>query len=96
MQSGTVPRQGNLVALLEKTGKIVLIPLTPSDRGGLCSATPREREPAELSVALCTQAKPSMGCLRFDPPGVLLYAIDSKGKLIRASFKNNTSQTHFQ
>lgn len=94
--TGAVPRPGNLVALLEKTGKIILIPLTSNDRGGLCSANSEGEEPAELPISLCTQAKLSMGCLRFDPPGALLYAIDSKGKLIRASFKHTTSEIDMQ
>lgn len=88
---GAVPRQGNLLALLEETGNIVCVPLFPGDRAGLSTSGVSGQTPIKLPESLCSQQKLSMGALRFDPPGTLLYAIDSKGKLIRAGFTQDTS-----
>lgn len=89
IQCGAVPRQGNLVAFLEETGNVTYVPLTAGDRAGLSS-----QHPLRLPVSLCPQQKLSMGCLRFDPSGTILYAIDSKGRLIRATFTQVTANSN--
>ncbi|KAL9113858.1 MAG: hypothetical protein Q9227_001992 [Pyrenula ochraceoflavens] len=86
IRDGAVPRRGNLVALLEKSGGIVLLPLIADDGAGLITPSIAGHQPPRLSSSLCQQRRSNMGSLRFDPPGTLLYAADTKGKLIRACF----------
>ncbi len=85
--AGAVPVQGNVVAVLEKTGKIILVRLTSNGRDGLGSVNSEDAKPTEVPASLCSKTKLSMNCLRFDPHGAHLFAIDTKGKLIRTRFK---------
>lgn len=81
--AGAVSRQCNIFAVLERTGNIFLLPLTGHSRGGIYSEV---EKPIKLESALYKQDRPSPLCLRFDPMGTRLYAVDAKGKIIVTTF----------
>ena len=80
---GCVSRTHNVLATLEDSGKISILSLKNHERGGICGEDDAER----LSEALHKHEKPSTSCLRFDPAGERLFAIDIKGKIIMTEFE---------
>lgn len=85
--AGTVSSQASLFAVLERTGKIFLVGLTGHGDGGICGEA---EAPERLSVSLPEQSgvtTQGTSCLRFDPTGSKLYAVDPKGKIVIVSFK---------
>jgi hypothetical protein len=86
--AGAVSAHGNLVAMLENTGKLILCSLAPSSKGGICpSGTP------VILNKMLSQHKNSLmstTSMRFHlDKGKMhlhLYAVDIKGKVIRKSF----------
>lgn len=84
--TGAATPNGNVVALLEKTGKVLLFPLGPGKGGGLVNF----QEPIKLDKELSEQQKASTTSLRFCAKGtnrqLHLYAIDTKGRVVWKSF----------
>ena len=82
---GCVSTKHNVLAVLEGSGKISILSLKSHEDGGICG----EEKAQRLSEALHRQEKPSTACLRFDPEGERLFAIDPKGKIIITDFKRS-------
>lgn len=84
--TGAVSSVANIYAVLEKTGKIVTLRLTSHEHGGI---GPREEAPQKLRASLCSleSSRASTTCMRFDPSGEKLYAVDPEGKLLVVTFK---------
>ncbi|KAL8708755.1 MAG: hypothetical protein Q9220_006397 [cf. Caloplaca sp. 1 TL-2023] len=82
---GAVSSVANKFAVMEKTGKILILDLMSHEHGGICS---RHSTPEVLGVSLCElkTSRATTSCLRFDPSGTRLYAIDPEGKLITITF----------
>lgn len=80
---GCVTRKHDVLAVLEDSGEISILSLKNHEKGGICGEGNAER----LSEALYKHEKPSTSCLRFDPAGERLFAIDTKGKIIMTDFE---------
>ncbi len=80
---GCVSKKHHVLAVLEDSGKISILSLMGHEEGGICGEGDAER----LSEALCKQEKPSTSCLRFDPDGERLFAVDPRGKIIITDFE---------
>ena len=84
--TGAATPNGDVVALLEERGKVLLFPLGPGKGGGLVNF----QEPIKLDKELSKQQKASTTSLRFCAKGenrqLHLYAIDTKGRVIWKSF----------
>ena len=94
--ASAVPLQGDVVALLEKTGKVLVIHLVSKESRGLGSIDSEGNKPLKLGASLRSQAKPSMSCLRFDPLKPRLLAVDTEGKIIITKFKRSSCQMELQ
>jgi hypothetical protein len=85
--TGAATPNGDVVALLEQTGKVLLFPLGPGRDGGLVNS----QEPIKLNKELSKQQKASTTSLRFCTKGtnrqLHLYAIDTKGRVVWKSFE---------
>ncbi len=83
--AGAVSSATNTFAVLEKSGKILILQLTGHEDGGICS---RNEAPKTLQDSLCElrSMRATASCLRFDASGERLYAIDPEGKLIIVAF----------
>ncbi|KAL8951014.1 MAG: hypothetical protein Q9222_002990 [Ikaeria aurantiellina] len=83
--TGAVSNIANKFAVMEKTGKILILDLNRHELGGICS---RHSKPEVLGVSLCElkTSRATTSCLRFDPSGTRLFALDPEGKLITATF----------
>lgn len=86
LAAGTVSRRCKIFAVLEKTGRIFFLPLTGHSKGGIHSEV---ENPIRIESSLCKQHRSSPHCLRFDPTGTHLYAVDAKGKIIVATFEES-------
>ena len=88
---GAASPHGDIVALLEQTGKLWLFPTMEIKHGGY----PSWEESTILEKRLCEQRRPSNTCLRFhfrqDENRLCLYAVDVKGKVIKKSFDERRS-----
>ncbi|KAH0565496.1 hypothetical protein GP486_001105 [Trichoglossum hirsutum] len=84
--AGTALSRISVIAVTERTGKIMLLPLSPHEGGGINTDTYRPCMPSKLDNSLCAERGPSMNCLRFNPAGTHLYAIDVRGKVIITKF----------
>ncbi|KAL9599701.1 MAG: hypothetical protein Q9219_003689 [cf. Caloplaca sp. 3 TL-2023] len=84
--TGAVSGAANLYAVLEKTGKILILQLTGHEEGGIYT---RNQAPVTLKVSLCSlrTSRASAACLKFDPSGKKLYAVDPGGKLAVTTFR---------
>lgn len=75
--------QHHIFAVLENSGRLSVLRLERHDDGGIHSA-----DSAEILVhSLCKQDRPMPDCLRFDPTGSHLFAVDPKGKIIVTVFE---------
>lgn len=81
--AGCSSSQHHIFAILENSGKISILNLANHDDGGIYSADDAE----VLSHSLCKQDRPLTECLRFDPSGSFLYAVDPKGTIIITEFE---------
>ncbi|KAI4248601.1 MAG: hypothetical protein LQ352_005892 [Teloschistes flavicans] len=83
---GAVSSVANVFAVLEKSGRILLLPLSAHTDGGIHT---RNMKPDVLRDSLCQgrTSRGSVDSLKFDPAGRDLYAIDPDGKLIVVSFQ---------
>ena len=83
--TGAVSPSSNLIALLEETGRVLLMPLVAEASGGLSS-----EDPVFLDVGLAEQQKASSTSLRFCQVGqnLCLVGVDTKGKIIRKYFED--------
>ncbi|MCJ1461908.1 hypothetical protein MMC07_000507 [Pseudocyphellaria aurata] len=84
--AGAVSQQCNIFAVLEKTGNIFYVPLSAHSGGGIHS---KIEKPIKLKGSLCKQDRPSPDCLRFDPAGTRLYAVDATGKITITTFSED-------
>lgn len=84
--AGAVSSVANVYAVLEKTGKIVILRLTGHEEGGICS---RDEAPLKVKASLCGTSGPraSTSCMRFDPSGKRLFAVDPEGTLLVVTFR---------
>jgi hypothetical protein len=86
--TGAATAHGDVVALLEETGAVLLFPLKPGKGGGL--ALPDFQKPIKLDKKLSKQRKVSTTSLRFCVKGknkqLHLYTIDTKGTVVWKSF----------
>lgn len=85
LKAGAVSQKCNIFAVLEQNGNISFLPLTGHSKGGIHS----DETPIRLEISLCEQDRPSPLCLRFDPTGTRLYAVDAKGKIIITTFEES-------
>lgn len=77
--AGCPSNKHHVFAILEDSGRISVLRLDKHDDGGIHSSD----EDAEiLPHFLCKQDRPLTDCLRFDPSGSALFAVDPKGKII--------------
>ena len=76
----------NKFAVLTKAGKIIVLALDAHEEGGIDSL---QDEPDILPGSLCSlkSSRATPTCLRFDPTGTKLYAVDPEGKLLVVTFK---------
>ncbi|KAL8896075.1 MAG: hypothetical protein Q9192_003280 [Flavoplaca navasiana] len=84
--ASTVSSVANKFAVLTKAGKIIVLALDAHEEGGIDSL---QDEPDILSRSLCSlrSSRATPTCLRFDPAGTNLYAVDPEGKLLVVTFK---------
>jgi hypothetical protein len=89
--AGAVSTHGNVVAMLENTGNLILCSLARSENGGICPS-------GEVKVlkSILSKHKNSLlssTSLRFhhdkDNKRVYLFAVDIKGKVIRIGFSSH-------
>ncbi|MCJ1398285.1 hypothetical protein MMC11_001482 [Xylographa trunciseda] len=83
--AGAVSPDGTVIALLEETGKILLMPLVAEDGGGLSSL-----DPITVDTRLHAQSSASPTALRFcQLDGHLcLVAVDPQGTVLRLTFQD--------
>ena len=82
--AGCPSSQHHVFVVLEESGRLSVLRLDKHDDGGIHSPD----ENAEiLPHSLCKQDRPLSNCLRFDPSGSWLFAIDPKGKIIVTEFE---------
>ncbi|KAL8825689.1 MAG: hypothetical protein Q9170_007696 [Blastenia crenularia] len=84
--ASAVSEVANIYAVLEKSGKILVLQLTSHEAGGIHTS---DTAPVTLRPSLCNlqSSRASPTCLRFDPSGKKLYGIDAEGKLLTVTFK---------
>jgi hypothetical protein len=91
--TGAASASGDVVALLEETGTVLLFPLARGKIGGLALA--RCQQPIRLDRKLSKQEKASTTSLRFCAKGrngpLHLYAIDIKGNIVWKCFDQRQS-----
>ena len=85
--AGAASPDGSIIALLEETGRILLMPLVAQDGGGLSSL-----DPVTLDAKLKTQRSASPTTLRFCEVDrrLCLVAVDPDGTVIRLYFQGQT------
>ncbi|KAL8668386.1 MAG: hypothetical protein Q9168_006984 [Polycauliona sp. 1 TL-2023] len=86
LAAGAVSSITNKFVVLTKSGKIMILSLSGHEEGGICS---EDNAPDILPVSLCAlkSSRATPTCLRFDPTGTKLYAVDPEGKLIIVAFR---------
>ncbi|KAL8770005.1 MAG: hypothetical protein Q9194_005295 [Teloschistes cf. exilis] len=84
--AGAVSSVASIYAVLEKSGRVLLLRLAGHADGGIDT---RDQNPKILRESLCQgrTSRGSNGILRFDPTGKQLYAVDPEGKMITVSFQ---------
>ncbi len=81
--AGCSSTQHHIFTILETSGRLSTLPLDKHEDGGIYSP-----EDAEiLPHSLCKQDRPLMDCLRFDPTGSCLFAVDPEGKIVVTEFE---------
>ncbi|KAI9700275.1 MAG: hypothetical protein M1836_002289 [Candelina mexicana] len=85
MQASTVAPQGNMAALLDRSGCIHVITLYPNANGGLHTERLMDRK---IEPKLNSHLVSAMGSVRFNRSGTKLVAVDHKGKLVIVTFTN--------
>lgn len=74
-----IPPQGNIVALLDKTGKLCLVPLRADNRGGITSDVLKDL--IEIKEWNLGENDYHMVAIRFDPEGKRLVGVNSHGAI---------------
>lgn len=83
--ASTASSVANKFAVLTKAGKILVLALDAHEEGGIDSLQDEiDIVPASLCSLKSSRATPT--CIRFDPAGTKLYAVDPEGKLIVVTF----------
>ena len=84
-----------MLAVLEETGKISIMHLQAHKEAGMTSYMEDgtgDDKLIRLPEALCKQYPPLSSCMRFDPSGDRLYAVDPKGRVIIVNLKESTTE----
>ena len=81
---GCSSSQHHVFAILENSGRLSFLRLNKHKDGAIHS---REKNAEKLLHSLCKQDRPLTDCLRFDPSGDCLFAVDPKGKIIVTEFE---------
>ena len=81
--AGCPSSQHHAFAVLEDSGRLSVLRLDKHDDGGIHSP---DEDTEILQHSLCKQDRPLTQCLRFDPSGSFLYAVDAKGKIVVTEF----------
>lgn len=81
--AGCPSSKHHVFAVLEDSGKLSILRLDKHDGGGIHSP---DEDAETLKQSLCKQDRPLTDCLRFDPSGSFLFAVDPKGKIIVTEF----------
>ena len=82
--AGCPSSQHHLFAVLEDSGRLSVLRLDKHDHGGIHS---RDQDAEILAHSLCKQDRPLTNCIRFDPSGSRLFAVDPKGKIVVTEFE---------
>ncbi|KAL9127791.1 MAG: hypothetical protein Q9217_003397 [Psora testacea] len=82
--ASAVSNTHNILAVLGETGEISILQLDAHEDGGIHS---QEKEALKVSQQLAEQERPSASCLRFDPEGERLFAVDNKGMVVIVEFE---------
>ena len=90
--AGAASPDGTIIALLEETGRILLMPLVAQDGGGLSSL-----DPISLDKKLKSQKSASPTAMRFCEVdrSLCLVAVDPKGTVVRQHFTSGSSSTSY-
>ena len=83
--AGCASSQHHVLAVLEKSGRLSVLRLDKHRDGGIHSP---DQDAEILAHSLCKQDRPLTSCLRFDPSGSFLFAVDPKGKVVVTEFEN--------
>lgn len=81
--AGCPSSQHHVFAVLEDSGRMSVLRLDKHDDGGIHSP---DEDTEFLQHSLCKQDRPLTQCLRFDPSGSFLFAVDAKGKIVVTDF----------
>lgn len=84
LQVAAVPPLGSMVALLDRSGQIWLLPIEPNEQGGIRSAETPEKVAVKLASGLVGRA----ASLRFSPDGTRLVGADHKGNVVVIAFEH--------
>ncbi|KAF6233806.1 hypothetical protein HO173_008018 [Letharia columbiana] len=82
--AGRPSSQHHIFAVLEDSGRLSVLRLNRHDDGGIHSP---DGDAEILAHSLCKQDRPLTDCLRFDPSGSFLFAVDPKGKIVVTEFE---------
>ena len=88
--TGCPSSQHHVFAVLEDSGRLSILRLDKHSDGGIHGREDAEGCPEKAEIlphSLCKQSRPSAGCLRFDPSGSYLFAVDPKGKVVVTEFE---------
>ena len=81
--AGCPSSQHHVFAVLEDSGRLSVLRLDKHDDGGIHSP---DEDAEVLAHSLCKQDRPLTDCLRFDPSGSWLFAVDPKGTIVVTEF----------
>lgn len=91
--AGCPSSQHHVFAILEGSGRLSVLRLDKHDDGGIHSP---DEDVEILAHSLCRQDRPLTQCLRFDPSGSCLFAVDAKGKIVVTQFEKADSSGHLE
>jgi hypothetical protein len=85
IHAGAIAPQGNIIALLDRKGKLCLVPLRADKGGGMTSDV--EKDPIEIKGWDLKENIFQMAAIRFDLEGKKLVGVSAKGDVMVLSFK---------
>lgn len=84
MRAGSVSNKYNILAVLEDSGRVSILPLGASEAGGVCGKT---NGMVVAEKGLCEQKGAVGAALRFEPGGERLVGVDKEGKVVVVDFE---------